>query len=366
MMRLVRKSSAVCCALGAATLCLALAGCSQTAAPQDGRPLASVAERGPLRLSVDASPRNPRVGDTVAIALTFAAPADYTAELPGSEALGEAWDVRKIDEPEPTTDETGTRSWKRTFYADVYRAGPIEIPALTVKYGKQPAPSAGDPSDSPVALDAELSADPLTIDVVTALTSQDTIATPRDITGTRLPPTPPLTPLQWFVRIAIALVALAALVALVWLISRRMNKPAPPIPADVWARQQLNTLEAGQLLTRDGIRAFYYRLSEIVRAYIERQFDLAAPEMTTEEFLVALADDRSAVPYDAESLREFLEQCDMVKYAALEVDVAAANESIAAARRFVDATADAVRARADAAARERAAMQQASAEGRAA
>ncbi|RMF81630.1 MAG: hypothetical protein D6744_06940 [Planctomycetota bacterium] len=110
------------------------------------------------------------------------------------------------------------------------------------------------------------------------------------------------------------------------------------------AMRELAELSSGDHFERGAVREFYYRLSEIVRVYIERKFGLAAPEMTTEEFLVRLARDRSAVPYDADRLRAFLEECDRVKYAAYEPRREDGEQSISAARAFVDATAAAVAA----------------------
>ena len=87
------------------------------------------------------------------------------------------------------------------------------------------------------------------------------------------------------------------------------------------------------------LREFTYRVTEILRAYIERKFGLAAPEMTTEEFLTALSRQRRSLPYDAERLREFLVSCDYIKYAALQPRREDAENMLATARAFVHATA---------------------------
>ena len=76
-----------------------------------------------------------------------------------------------------------------------------------------------------------------------------------------------------------------------------------------------------------------------MRGYIERKFALAAPEMTTEEFLLTLARDRGALPYDSGRLRDFLEVCDLVKYAAVRPARDDAEQVLGTARAFVHATA---------------------------
>ena len=65
--------------------------------------------------------------------------------------------------------------------------------------------------------------------------------------------------------------------------------------------------------------------------------------MTTQEFLRTLARNRSALPYDPERLRAFLEACDIVKYAAYRPLPKDAEEAMRAARAFINATAIAVR-----------------------
>ncbi|MBN2446132.1 MAG: hypothetical protein JXO22_05380, partial [Phycisphaerae bacterium] len=88
---------------------------------------------------------------------------------------------------------------------------------------------------------------------------------------------------------------------------------------------------------------YYFRLSEIVRAYIEARFLIAAPDMTTEEFLSTLARGDAILPGEhVGRLRPFMEACDYVKYAALTPDVDAAVQALGTARNFVQTTAGAI------------------------
>ncbi len=49
----------------------------------------------------------------------------------------------------------------------------------------------------------------------------------------------------------------------------------------------LGALAAEGLIERGQIQSFHYRISDIVRGYVERRFTVAAPEMTTEECLAS-------------------------------------------------------------------------------
>jgi len=122
-------------------------------------------------------------------------------------------------------------------------------------------------------------------------------------------------------------------------IIRWRSRPPPPIAPEIWALQALDALGTEDWFVRGEQREFYYRLNEIVRRYIELKFSLAAPDMTTQEFLAMLSRRERALPYDADRLRTFLEACDYVKYAAAEPGPDEAASVMATARAFIHATA---------------------------
>ena len=88
----------------------------------------------------------------------------------------------------------------------------------------------------------------------------------------------------------------------------------PPRPPHELALESLERLKAGDLLARGEIKAFYIELSEIIRRYIGGRYFVVAMEMTTTEVLEGLANaDLDEEIFDA--FRQFLYQCDMVKFA---------------------------------------------------
>ena len=79
-------------------------------------------------------------------------------------------------------------------------------------------------------------------------------------------------------------------------------------------------------------------LSDIVRRYLENRFNLRAPEMTTEEFLNGVKDNK-ALSYEHKSLlREFLLHCDLVKFAKYEPPEKEADLSFKSAKELIDQT----------------------------
>jgi hypothetical protein len=312
------------------TLVLALptTGCSNS--DQDNsNPLVSTTERGPYQLSVAANQGELTFGDPLTVTLKITTPPDTEVSFPKSEAFDPLEVTSTRIEPVRAT-ESGELFHTATFDTLPTSTGEVEIPELTVEYQT----SQSDPN-SPATNTLELRSEPITVTVASVLAEGDSVSTPRDITGLMTPPAKP-NPWFWPMVIAIA-VGVAALVSIMaWWIIKQVSKPPPPIPADVWAMTALDKLTTAGLIQRGQTQSFYYQLSEIVRGYIERQFDIAAPEMTTDEFLTtAVRDTRQANVLNTDMLRGFLDACDLVKYAAFVPDQQAADDALTSARQYV-------------------------------
>mgnify|MGYP005836887173 CR=1 FL=1 len=337
--------------LGAVLATWLIAGCQRESEPP--AVVRDVAERGPLRLTVEAEPKEVIVGDAVRVRVTFEAPHEYEVQLPEAAAF-ESLSARVVATPEPRPGERGT-VWQREFVLEPAVSGKLEIPSLEVGYrGRadrsltvaaginnaaetQPVGQVSLPDGR--GLEQSIVSRSLTVEVRSVLTAQDKPESPRDITATRLPPEPPRPVWQWAVLVGGVAAGACALYFAYRAWRKWATRPPPPILPEVWALRALAELDALDWDSSEQVRTGYYRLTEIVREYIERKFGLAAPEMTTEEFLRALSRRPQALPYDAYRLREFLEACDRVKYAAVQPGVEETRGVIMAARAFVNATA---------------------------
>lgn len=115
--------------------------------------------------------------------------------------------------------------------------------------------------------------------------------------------------------LAILVVAGAAILLWRWWQNRKANVPVvPPVPAHVRAKQKL--AEALALISQP--KPFVTAVSDTARFYLEERFQFHAPERTTEEFLRELAGTKLLLPEQKESLGNFLENCDLVKFAKYE------------------------------------------------
>ncbi len=103
-----------------------------------------------------------------------------------------------------------------------------------------------------------------------------------------------------------------------WVTRRRRALPLPLPPAeppDAKALRELARWRAASRRTIPEVDAYYVGCSLALRVYLEGRFGLRAPERTTEEFL---AEAERGGPLSAEqciTLRSFLLQCDLVKFA---------------------------------------------------
>ena len=118
----------------------------------------------------------------------------------------------------------------------------------------------------------------------------------------------------WWTLLALAL-AIAAFLYWRWRQQKKATAPTiPPVPAHIRAKQKL--AEAIALINQP--KPFCTLVSDTVRYYLEERFDIHAPERTTEEFLRELQSTNLLLKDQKESLGNFLESCDLVKFAKYE------------------------------------------------
>ncbi|MFN2476008.1 MAG: DUF4381 family protein [Chthoniobacterales bacterium] len=132
---------------------------------------------------------------------------------------------------------------------------------------------------------------------------------------------------------AAAFVALSFLGLIAWAVIRRMRRPKPvQSPRD----------RALALLTRvcDEITAttpyeFSIRVSDILRCYVTEQFALPVTRQTSVEFLEALTRTSSFSEDEKSLLGDFLNRCDLIKFARYDATIADSELLLDEATRFV-------------------------------
>jgi hypothetical protein len=119
-----------------------------------------------------------------------------------------------------------------------------------------------------------------------------------------------------------------------WRANRGKVLAPPPVPPHVRAKQKL--AEALAFITQP--KEFCIAVSDTLRWYLEESFDFRAPERTTEEFLHELRATTLLTPDQKDSLVDFLNQCDLVKFAKYEPGEPELRSLHASAVRLVEET----------------------------
>jgi hypothetical protein len=134
-----------------------------------------------------------------------------------------------------------------------------------------------------------------------------------------------------------ALLAGGALLAIggyaAWRWARRRRSPRALALFEI-ALQRLEEIRA--LMQPSSVREFSIAISDIVRRYIEDEFKVTATHRTTEEFLRDLLDSSNAsLAAHRNLLAQFLQQCDMAKFAGVGLSMRIMESLHQSARSFV-------------------------------
>ena len=164
--------------------------------------------------------------------------------------------------------------------------------------------------------------------------------------GIETDPKKDLPPLSWRLAglLALAALGLAALVAgvvfLVRLVARKVKEHRMSPIERAWV--ELDRLVKKGLPGRGRYKDFYVELTMVVRRYIQRQYGVKAPNLTTEEFL---RNERIAELSKGrvENLKAFLESADLVKFAGVQATPEMADDATASARDYLKGDAEAAK-----------------------
>ena len=277
------------------------------------------------------------VADRLDLVLEASTTEDRRIEFPSPEEnLGE-FRVIETRRGRPKLLQDGRVSEAHTYVLEPFLPGDYTVPAMAVQFHLK----ADDASaDSEIAIETE----PISIRVRSVLpvpaADADTSEEPeapdiKEASGpVDLPGLPPW--VYWVAGGAIV----ALLIGGIYFWRRRQAdaETATPPLAHETACGALEELLADRLVEAGEYKLFYLRLSNILRHYIEDRFGLRAPESTTEEFLLDLQKDKRLDGGDRNLLRQFLEHCDLVKFAELSPSSADIERTLATCRGFIDET----------------------------
>jgi Domain of unknown function (DUF4381) len=245
---------------------------------------------------------------------------------PGQRVLAsDVWKVRAAVPPATIPLGDGRVRWQQTFQLAPLDRGeqPLALAPLRYRAGREEAHT--------------VTWRPIPITVTTAITRVD-VGEARDITDIeQLPPVPPWWRAPLWAGLALLVLALAGGA---WFLVRRWRRAAPALTPAQAALRELDRLAALQLPQAGRVERFHTLLSLILRRYFERRLQLPVRRQTTTEFLDALRRGPQLTPEQQQRVRDFLERCDLAKFAGVMPAPEACEAVVLLARTLVEQTAN--------------------------
>lgn len=178
-----------------------------------------------------------------------------------------------------------------------------------------------------------LKADPVSLTVISNLGKSPEKARLRPIQD--IIPTNPVW-LEYLLWSFVALLILVASFSLIWWYRKGKGRNDSRIvqePPHILAKKEIDMLVAQRLFENGHIKPFYFRLSGIIRRYLESLRGFPAAEFTTEEIARAIDNERDR------TLLPLLRQADLVKFSDSIPTQARKDEDVKAAISFIEDTA---------------------------
>ncbi len=289
-------------------------------------PLAQGASAVPVDIKAATDKQQITVGDVLTYTVEVLGPAGTTVSIPDAEKNLAPFELRDVHTEQGRT-EDGRLRVTFTYQVAVFETGDKAISGLKLQYQ---TPDAKRP--------ASISVPSVQVKVQSVLPPDA-----KDILDIREPVPARMGPEQWLAAALVALAILIPLALLGYLLYRRLSRPRPAvqrhavIAAHEHALSQLASLHDSGLLAAGQLKAYYTRLSEILREYLEARYEVPAMEQTTWMIDRDLA--RAKVPQSwRDGLVGTLRRADLVKFARQEVAPEEAVEDLRRSREVVAAS----------------------------
>jgi hypothetical protein len=288
-------------------------------------------EHGPVKATIKVWPAKPTLGEPIYARLEIVAPAGVSIDAPfqeaGDQRLGR---FRVVGFTRDHRSAASGAVHEQTYTLEAQTSGKHRVPPLRLEMldtrtrnDKAPAPQ-------------EILTDEVPLDV--APVPLAAAAAPLQPGATELDPDAGSTSWVFVLGIASMLAVLASGSILVVRNLRAKRRVEAQRSAYDVAVTQLRSLADRGAPDADGADPWFVELSAIVRRYLEQRYEIRAPELTTEEFLL-VATARPELHEDHRGLlTSFLERCDRVKFAGYRPDADESLATLAAARDFVEDT----------------------------
>jgi hypothetical protein len=277
----------------------------------------------PQRLQTRASPDTVQLGEPFDVEVVVTHDPAQRYELPTPSDLGD-FDYRGVDRSRLDGPTSSTTTFK--VHLAAFALGEQRTPPLRLSVNEGGRLEQIDASGVKVT--------------VTSTLPPDADQKGADLLDVRPPQEVPIRSYRLLYALAIAL----AVGLTTYLLFRWWRRPKalvtatqPLVPLHIRTQQALDLLAQENLPLQGKTKAFYFRLSEILRGYLGEKFGFDALESTTPELLAALRA-RQPPGLDLQAFASFAELSDMVRYAKGTSDVDECRAMLELGHRLVNAT----------------------------
>ncbi len=243
------------------------------------------------------------IGDRIIYTLIIKSdPEIKLAPIPLGSNLG-AFEIKDYKSFSPEKDKEGKVINRSEYNITTFTTGEYVIPPIEITY------------TDPEAEKKSISSERIFITVKSVGATQ---AEMEDIRG--LKPPIDIKSVNKVFYLAVLLLIAVGIVTWFYLRSKAKALKIPEIPEELkkpaWevALSELNELKESDLLKKKLLKQFYINLSEIIRKYIQRRFQILALDRTTLEIKQELKGAKIDLKI-IELINSFLQDCDLVKFA---------------------------------------------------
>ena len=214
----------------------------------------------------------------------------------------------------------GQREWSRLYELESLQGGDFQIPPLAVSVDGQ-----------------TLRSQSITVSVVSAVEANSDPFAFRDIKPQVDIPPPEELAGKWPPLVLAGILVVALTAGAVVLMVRRQRSP---LSAGKWALLELERLQSSPSTNDTPQHAVEMvpAISEVLREYMERQFEILATRQTTEEFLKKSQHDPRLSEQQRSLLKRFLTHVDEVKFAHRQPEQGRLHDSYRLVQDFIRAT----------------------------
>ena len=283
------------------------AGCAKRSGPGAGTDTFAIDEAfdmGPLVVHVRVDANSVSIAETLTLELEATVEEGYEVTMPRVDRVLEHFGILDWDNLGQRLNEDNARVETYRYRLEPFLSGTYDIPSFTFEFTDVNTP------ETVHTLETE----PIPVEVTSLLGEDRENLTIADIEEVVSIPRQPSYAWAWVLGV---LILLGSGLGLWYFIRKRRPLEIIRIfkPAHELAYERLHALVQAKLIETGQIKAFYERISNILRHYIEDRFQVRAPEQTTEEFLQELSRTDALPADDKAGLGDFLASCDLVKFA---------------------------------------------------